>query len=153
MPTLEEYMNNTTKGSGCGHDGDLNWTSTKDHDIGTTSRHWVVQGATNDMPGGFPQTESNGTNNFLRQVADDDLNRPDPVILQDDLVFAEVSRRNYPFTVLDGPTVQEKTYDLTLGTGTASDKINHTGKQVGGVQIGIQNKGDVIVRYPAEQIE
>jgi hypothetical protein len=153
MPTFEEYINDTTKGSGCGHDGELNWTSTKDHDVGTTSRHWVVQGSIIGMPAGFPSTESNGTNNFLRQVADDDLNRPDPVILQDDLVLAEVQANNYPHTIVDGPTVQVQTYDLTLGQGSISDKIDHTGKQADGVQIGVQNQGDVIVRYPVEPIE
>jgi len=153
MPTLEEYINDATAGSGCGHDSEQNWTSTKDHDSGTTNSHWVSLGVMTSNIAGYPKTEPNSNNNFLRQVADDDLNRPDPVILQDDLVLAEVQANNYPHTIVDGPTLQVQTYDLTLGQGSISDKIDHTGKQVNGSQSGVENQGDVIVRYPAEPIE
>jgi len=153
MPTLEEYINDATEGSGCGHDSEINWTATKDHDTGTTSSHWVSWGDMfNNNNSGYPRVESNGNNNYLRQVADDDLNRPDPVILQDDLVLAEVQSNNYPHTIVDGPTVQVQTYNLTLGQGTSSDKIDHTGKQVGGSASGVENQGTVIVRYPTEQV-
>jgi len=150
MPTLEEYINDGTTNSGCGHDNEINWTATKDHDTGTTSSHWVSWGdMDSNNNSGYPQVKSNGNNNFLRQVADDDLNRPDPVILQDDDILQEVQANNYPYTIVDGPKVESgKTYDLTLGQGTASDKIPHTGKQVGGSVCGVENQGTVIVRYP-----
>jgi len=150
MPTIEEYANEVTIKSGCGHDDEINWSSTK----GSTSiEHWASYGDLGDNGTGvYPKTESDTNNNTLRQVADDDLNRPDPVIVQDDYILGKVKENNYPYTIRSGPTVEEKTYNLELGSGTSSDKIDHTGKQVNGSLSGIKNQGEIVVRYPDEPI-
>lgn len=149
MPTLEEYINDATKGSGCGHDSDLCWTVTKG---ANTSEHWIARGDQDDSSVGDSRPESNGGTFFLRQVADTDINRPDPVILQDDLVLAEIQASGHPFQIVDGPKVQAgTTYNLLLGSGV-SNAIPHTGKQSTNSVSGISNKGTVVIRYPLEPL-
>jgi len=150
MPTFEEYLSDCTAGSGCGHDFEECWTASK----GTTdNEHWTTKGyATRENTSTLPRIQPDGNTHELRQVTDQDLSRPDPVILQDDYILSRVQAENYPHTIVAGPTVQVQSYDLTLGQGSISDKIEHSGKQVGGSSCGDQNFGTVVVRYPAEQV-
>jgi len=149
MPTLEEYLNDATKGSGCGHDADLCWTITKG---ANTGEHWISRGDQDDASQGDHRPESNGGTFFLRQVTDNDINRPDPVILQDDVVLAGIQAQGRPVDIVSGPTVEANTtYNLLLGSGV-SDAIPHTGKQSSDSVSGISNKGTVRIRYPLQEI-
>lgn len=147
MPTLEEYLNDCTRGSGCGHDGEINWTSGKDVNNPDTKR-WVSWGDMNNNSSSiYPRDETQG--HELRNIADENLNRPDPVVVQDDDALNIAQNYNYPVNIVDGPKVTTgTTYDLTLGSG-ASDAIPHTGKQQSAALSGIENKGTVRIRYKA----
>ena len=149
MPTIEEYITDGTKGSGCGYDTNICWSCTKGTD---TSTHWVSRGDQDDASTGDTRTEPNRNTYEIRQVADADLNRPDPIILQDNLVFRAVVNGGNPYTVVAGPQVQANTtYNLLLGSGT-SDAIPHTGKQSTDSVSGVDNLGTVVVRYPLRRI-
>lgn len=151
MPTFEEYINDATQGSGCGHDNHLNWSSRKYLD--NEEKHWRCPGRVDgDYGPEYNDPVDNSNTHSLRNIADVDLNRPDPVILQDDLALDLAQTYNYPINIVDGPQVDAGiTYDLTLGSG-ADDAIPHTGKQEPDAVSGIENNGTVIIRYPNEGI-
>ena len=86
LPTKEEMENDATAGGGCGYDADLCWTCTKGVD---DSEHWVVIGRSTQS--GTPEIRNNSSTAFVRFVADDDLNRPNPVYISDSVIQNELS--------------------------------------------------------------
>lgn len=160
MPTKEEYINNTLRGSGCGHDSHSNWTATKDLEDDDDSQHYYSPGRNpfdgSDVSSGSTdgvQLTSNSNTQDNRAVIDADTDRPDPNILQDQVVFDKL--QEYDWSVIeeiDGPRVEAGVeYDLTLGTGP-DDAIPNTGPQQSDSNSGQDNNGDVVVRYPLERV-
>ena len=85
LPTKEEMENDATKGGGCGYDNYLCWTCTKGAD---DSEHWVGYG---ESANGYSEIRKNTDTAYTRFVADDDLNRLDPVYISDSVVQNELS--------------------------------------------------------------
>lgn len=82
LPTLDEALNNATGGTGCSYDSKMIWTCDKGL---TNAEHWVVLGKNGT---GTAETRSNGSTAYVRFVADNDLSRPDPVMLIDLVIYA-----------------------------------------------------------------
>lgn len=148
MPTLEEYLNNVTQGSGCGHDNTTNWTVTNE---GDPSQRFVVMGDNDFNRNGGTRLEPLSFGANLRDVADVDLNRPDPVILQDNAILNRLQSLNISPEIVDKPKVEVKTYDLLLGSGVSS-AIPNTGPAEPDTKSGVDNRGTVIIRYPLQPI-
>lgn len=148
MPTLEEYLNNVTQGSGCGHDNTTNWTVTNE---GDPSQRFVVMGDNDFNRNGGTRLEPLDFGATLRDVADVDLNRSDPVILQDRYVYNRLVSLGITPEIVDPPRVATGTYDLLLGSGL-SGKIPNTGPAQSGTKNGVDNRGTVIIRYPLEPL-
>jgi hypothetical protein len=93
LPTLDEILNNRTAGTGCGYDANRCWTATKGN---SDQEHWTACGRNGSGSSGLggsgailPQTLSNSDTAYVRFVADIDINREDPVFIEDDSVIAK----------------------------------------------------------------
>jgi len=87
LPTLDEVKNNVVKGTGCSYDYELIWTCNKGCD---SSEHWVTAGdptRTGDSYAGDDEIRKNTEKAYVRFVADIDLDRSDPVMLDDDFIL------------------------------------------------------------------
>lgn len=85
LPTIEEVQDNAMRGTGCGYDNQLIWTCDKSNSDATA--HYVLPGRDPfDRFGGL-QSLPNTSTAFVRMVADNDLNRTDPVILDDSVIL------------------------------------------------------------------
>lgn len=81
LPTLEELENNATRGTGCGYDAEYCWTCDQGDHAG---EHWVGRGHYDaNSP---PMVISNESTAHVRFVADNDLDRPDPVMVNDEVI-------------------------------------------------------------------
>ena len=145
MPTLEEYVNNVLQGSGCGHDNELCWTATKA--LNDSSRHFLSPGRDSfDRFGGIHAELNSFSSGFLRDVADVDLNRVDPNILQDQDIYDRLVSAGLTPEIVPPPFIEVGVYNLLLGSGVLN-KIPNTGPQSSDSKSGINNKGTVVIRY------
>ena len=139
LPTRAEILAGVTVGSGCGYDNELIWTCDKVDDAAT--QHYVMFGrvATN---GTATTPRDNNDQAYVRFVADVDINRSDPNII-DDPVIADFYRQTYPgfledrttsadFTVTKGGEVEY----LIVGGGGGGGSDNAGGGGAGGLLTG-----------------
>lgn len=147
LPTLEEYLNNVLQGSGCGYDNNLCWTATKGTD---SSSHFLCPGRNPfDRYGGVRAEANTFSSGYLRDVADVDPDRSDPVVLQDSVVFEALTTYGLRVDIVKPFVVAGRTYDLLLGSGEDT-AIPNTGPQATDTRSGIGNQGSVFIRYPLE---
>lgn len=78
LPTKNELENDATAGSGCSYDSQMCWSCTKGVD---DSEHWVVIGLSTNS--GAPEVRKNTETAYVRFVYDNDLERSDPVTIDD----------------------------------------------------------------------
>lgn len=81
LPTLDELVNNAVAGTGCNYDSKICWSCDKGED---SSEHWCAEGKDGS---GTEELRSNTNTAYVRFVADNDLNRPDPVVLDDMVIY------------------------------------------------------------------
>lgn len=91
LPTLAELQAQLTRGTGCGYDSQYTWTIDKANVDGT--ERIVAYGAT-----GSPSQSLHITGSaYVRFVADDNLERVDPITVTDDSVLYNYLTSNYIF--------------------------------------------------------
>lgn len=81
LPTLYEAIGNVAGGTGCSYDYEMIWTCTKGN---TSDEHWIVKGLDG---AGTEVVLANYENAYVRMVADIDINRNDPVNLEDAVIY------------------------------------------------------------------
>ena len=93
LPTRNELLSGSTRGTGCGYDYELIWSCTKGDEAGDF--HWVAAGDPGRAGGsnyaGDPEIRSNTGSAYVRMVADVDKERTDPVTLQDPFIYNYLS--------------------------------------------------------------
>jgi len=81
LPTLEEVVNGAIAGTGCGYDGELIWTCDKGADA---AEHYIARGE----DGANEAIFANNQTAYVRFVADNDIDRPDALVLNDAAIGA-----------------------------------------------------------------
>jgi len=119
LPTKAEMENDATRGTGCGYDNELCWTADKGDD---SSEHWVSCGDHSDSNcEGQSEVRGNEETAYVRMVADDDLNRSDPVILADTFIYDWHTENGYSF---DGVSISSGLGQSAYNFNGSSDYIN-----------------------------
>jgi hypothetical protein len=139
LPTRAELINKVTAGSGCGYDNELIWTCDKVDDAAT--QHYVMYGRP-ETNGTASTPRDNNDTAYVRFVADVDINRSDPNLI-DDAAIADYYNIKYPgffndittsadFTVTKGGEVEY----LIVAGGGGGGSDNAGGGGAGGLLTG-----------------
>lgn len=81
LPTKEELLAGVANGTGCGYDSQYCWTCDKGL---ADDEHWVVYGDGRTSPA--PKVIKDTETAMVRFVADDDIEREDPVTINDETI-------------------------------------------------------------------
>lgn len=132
--TREEALNGVAWGTGCGYDSELIWTCDKEDD---DSQHYVIEGRDAADNGTL---KDNTETAYVRFAADEDLDRTDPVVIEnDDVMKTWLNANGHTVTtsptslwkyVLEGYGKHSGVWKLATGPGLTGVTINDTGSGV-----------------------
>ena len=144
LPTRQEVLNGVAVGSGCGYDNEQIWTCDKVDD--TATQHFTMFGRV-DTNGSATTPTNNEDQAYVRFVADENISRSDPVLL-DDPAIADYFNIKYPGFFNDRTLSSEITFTkggeveyLIVAGGGGGGSDNAGGGGAGGLLTGFTTVG------------